>query len=70
MDPVCIVQAARRRIHDMEQEATALRAEVQMKDEDLAALERRHQEALAQIAELKAELDNNAGRQYADGSVS
>lgn len=41
-----------------------------MKDEDLAALERRHQEALAQIAELKAELDNNAGRQYADGSVS
>ena len=56
----------------MEHEATALRAEVDSKSEDLeslrqqhqrdaTSLQQQHQRDLAEIAELKAELENNAG---------
>ena len=55
-------QAASRKIHDMEHEATALRAEVESKDQELTLMQQRNQEAQTEIAELKAELENNAGK--------
>lgn len=46
----------------MEHEATALRAEVELKDQELTLMQRQWQEAQTEIAELKGELENNAGR--------
>ena len=45
----------------MEHEATALRAEVDAKSVELAEMQRRHAQSQAEVADLKAELDNNAG---------
>ncbi|GAX77455.1 hypothetical protein CEUSTIGMA_g4899.t1 [Chlamydomonas eustigma] len=54
------LQAANRRIQEMEMEATALRAEVDSKNENILELTSSHKEAKDQILELKLELENNA----------
>ena len=51
----------------MEHEATALRAEVESKDQELTLMQQRYQESQTEIAELKAELENNAGRLITGG---
>lgn len=54
------LQAAQRKLLDMEHEAAALRADVDRKDEEIAACQKKYEDAAAHINELKAELDNNA----------
>ncbi|EFJ42985.1 hypothetical protein VOLCADRAFT_107025 [Volvox carteri f. nagariensis] len=49
-----------KRVHDLENEAAALRAELERKDELLTAAAARQREAQRQIAELQQELENNA----------
>ncbi|GLC35837.1 hypothetical protein PLESTB_000499500 [Pleodorina starrii] len=49
-----------KQIHDLENEAAALRAELERKDELLAAAAARQREAKSQITELQHELENNA----------
>ena len=39
-----------------------MRAEVESKDQELTLMQQRNQEAQTEIAELKAELENNAGK--------
>ena len=51
----------------MEHEATALRAEVESKDQELTLMQQRYQESQTEITELKAELENNAGKLMTGG---
>ena len=44
----------------LEQEASALRTEIDSKDEEIASWERRYREAQDQIKDVKAELENNS----------
>lgn len=54
-------QAHQKRIHELENEAAALRAELERKDEQLTAAAARQRQSQQQVAELQQELENNAG---------
>lgn len=55
------LQGHQKQAHDLENEVAALRAELERKDEQLAAAAARNREAQEQISELQQELENNAG---------
>ncbi|KAG2499361.1 hypothetical protein HYH03_002936 [Edaphochlamys debaryana] len=54
------LQAQQKQVAGLENEAAALRAELERKDEQLAASAARLRESQAQAAELQRELENNA----------
>ncbi|PNW85072.1 hypothetical protein CHLRE_03g170500v5 [Chlamydomonas reinhardtii] len=54
------LHAHQKRIHELENEAAALRAELERKDEQLTAAAARQRQSQQQVAELQQELENNA----------
>ncbi|GIL43119.1 hypothetical protein Vafri_901 [Volvox africanus] len=54
------LHAQQKRVNDLENETAALRAELERKDELLAAAAGRQREAQMQVVELQQELENNA----------
>jgi chromosome segregation ATPase len=54
-------QDANRRLKEMEHESIALRADFDSKSEEIASLRLQLRQALAEIDDLKLEIENNAG---------